>query len=101
MRGSVLSFSFVEPHTADRPKEPDEPAPRHASRNVGLQDLTLLLRLLIGFLPRCACASTGNDPSEGKTGKQHCSDAGLGIHDAEARKAEEATRKVACPPSLF
>src|SRR5687767_6266292 len=47
VRGSVLSLSFVEPHTGDKPKKPnksDEPDPRHAPRNVGLQDLTPLLR---------------------------------------------------------
>jgi len=37
-RGSVLSLSFVEPNKRERPKKPDEPAPRHAPRNVGLQD---------------------------------------------------------------
>jgi len=34
VRGAGWSFSFVEPHTRDRPKKPDEPAPRHAPRNV-------------------------------------------------------------------
>jgi hypothetical protein len=32
-RGSVLSLSFVEPNKRDRPKKPDEPAPRHAPGN--------------------------------------------------------------------
>ncbi len=40
---SVFSLSFVEPHTGDRPKKPDEPDSRHVLRNVGLQDLTLIL----------------------------------------------------------
>jgi len=33
VRGSVLSLSFVEPHTRDRPKRLDEQTPRHAPRN--------------------------------------------------------------------
>lgn len=33
VRGAVLSLSFVELHTRDRPKKPDEPVPRHAPRN--------------------------------------------------------------------
>ena len=33
VRESVLSLSFVEPHTRDRLKKPDEPASRHAQRN--------------------------------------------------------------------
>jgi hypothetical protein len=45
VRGSVLSLSFVEPHKRERPKKPDEPAPRHAPRNVGLQDLVLIPRI--------------------------------------------------------
>ena len=43
VRGSVLSLSFVEPNIRDRPKKPDGPDPRHAPRNVGLQDLTPFL----------------------------------------------------------
>jgi hypothetical protein len=31
--GSVLSLSFVEPHTRDRPRMPDEPAPRDTPKN--------------------------------------------------------------------
>mgnify|MGYP001571076624 CR=1 FL=1 len=43
--GAVWSLSFVEPPARDRPEQPDEPAPRHAPRNVGLQDLTPILSL--------------------------------------------------------
>jgi len=43
VRGAVLSLLCVEPHTRERPKKPDEPNPRHSPRNVGLQDLTLIL----------------------------------------------------------
>jgi hypothetical protein len=39
VRGSVLSLSFVEPKKRDRPKKPDEPAPRHMPGN-GLQTKT-------------------------------------------------------------
>ena len=38
-RGSVLSLSFVEPNQRDRPKKPEESDPRHAPRNIDLQDL--------------------------------------------------------------
>ena len=43
VRGSVLSLSFVEPHTRDRPKTPDEPAPRDAPRNGFSLQLTTYL----------------------------------------------------------
>jgi len=33
VRGAGWSPWFVEPHTRDRPKKPDEPDPRHAPRN--------------------------------------------------------------------
>jgi len=33
VRGSVVSLSFVEPNKRDRPRKPDEPAPRHAPGN--------------------------------------------------------------------
>lgn len=39
MRGSVLSLSFVESKKPDKPDRPNEPPPRHAPRNVGLQAL--------------------------------------------------------------
>lgn len=53
---AFLSLSFVEPHRRDRSKKPDESAPRHVPRNVGLQDLTRIL------LPRKAST---NSPASG------------------------------------
>jgi hypothetical protein len=55
-----LSLSFVEPNKPDRPKKPDEPNPRHAPRNIDLQDLppfsdTLLILTLL-VLPQMALA---------------------------------------------
>jgi hypothetical protein len=55
-----LFLSFVEPHARDRPKKPDEPNPRHAPRNIDLQDLptfsdTLLILTLL-VLPQMALA---------------------------------------------
>jgi hypothetical protein len=64
VRGSGLSLSFVESHKRDRPKKPDEPDLRHAPRNVGLQDLTLIL------VRHSAFASTGYNPLGRQTGKQ-------------------------------
>ncbi len=44
VRGAFWSRSFVEPHTGDRPKKPDEPAPRHAPRK-GSDPLVLLRKV--------------------------------------------------------
>ena len=43
MRGSVLSFSFVEPTKRDRPNKPDEPDSSHAPkpRDSSVQSATL------------------------------------------------------------
>ncbi len=43
VRGSVPSLSFVKPNKPEKPDRRDEPAPRHAPRNVGLQNLTIIL----------------------------------------------------------
>ena len=49
VRGAVWSRLLVEPHKPekpdrrDEPERPHEPAPRHAPRNVGLEDPTPLL----------------------------------------------------------
>lgn len=42
---SVLFLLFAEPGRPNKLEERAEPAPRHAQRNVGLHDLTLILVL--------------------------------------------------------
>ena len=50
VRGAVWSRSFVEPHARDRPKKPDEPAPRHAPRDVGLSERAFILVLRLAVM---------------------------------------------------
>ena len=56
VRRAVLSRSFVEPHTRDRPKQPDEPAPRHAPRNGSRRSFLSLVFNFIGQIPHADLA---------------------------------------------
>ncbi len=65
---AVLSLSFVEPNKRDRPDGPDEPDPRHAPRNVELQDPVssqnhLLTFILLPLYSSSQAAPSGYSPA--------------------------------------